>query len=117
MRRILVNSLHAIGYTEIVEAADGEQALALCTPDVGLVLTDWTMPGMTGMELVRSLRANPGIAHLAVLVVTSRSNKSDVSEASIAGADGYVMKPFTPEVLKAQIEDVFSRRERTGTDG
>jgi two-component system chemotaxis response regulator CheY len=117
MRRILVNSLHAIGWTEIVEAADGEQALALCSADIHLVLTDWNMPGMSGVEFIRSLRSNPATASVPVLLVTSRSNKSDVTEAELAGVDGYVMKPFTPDVLKANIETVLSRRERTGTDG
>ena len=117
MRRILVNSLHAIGCTEIIEAADGEQAIALCTADVDLVITDWNMPGMAGMGLVRGLRSNPETATVGILLVTSCSNKSDVVEAELAGVDGYVMKPFTPDVLKANIETVLLRRDRTGTDG
>ena len=117
MRRILVNSLHAIGCTEILEAPDGEQGLALCTPDVDLVITDWNMPGMAGMGLVRGLRSNPETAAVGILLVTSCSNKSDVVEAELAGVDSYVMKPFTPDVLKANIEIVLSKRARTGTDG
>ena len=117
MRRILVNSLHAIGCTEILEAPDGEQALALCTADVDLVITDWNMPGMTGMGLVRGLRANPDTAAVGILLVTSCSNKNDLAEAENAGVDGYVMKPFTPDVLKANIETVLAKRPRTGTEG
>jgi two-component system chemotaxis response regulator CheY len=117
MRRILVNSLEAIGCTEILEAPDGERALVLCTPDVDLVITDWNMPGMAGMGLVRGLRANPETAAVGILLVTSCSNKSDFIEAEAAGVDGYVMKPFTPDVLKSQIEAVLVKRARTGTDG
>jgi two-component system chemotaxis response regulator CheY len=116
-RRILVHCLRAIGFTQILEATDGEQALELCTPDVAVVITDWNMPGMGGMELVRSLRSNPEFASIAVLLVTSRNAKDDVVEAVNAGVDGYVIKPITPDVLKANIGELLARRDRTGTDG
>lgn len=116
-RRILVNSLRAIGFTTIVEAVDGEQALKVCTPDVDVVVTDWNMPGMSGVELVRSLRANPELAAIPVILITARSGKDDVIEAAGVGVNGYVIKPFTPEVLRAKIEDVMSGPRATGTDG
>ena len=116
-RRILVNSLRAIGFTKIVEAVDGKQALDVCTTDVDIVITDWNMPGMPGVELVRSLRANSEFAAIPVLLVTARSGKDDVVEAASAGVDGYVIKPFTPEVLKSKIEEVLGRARATGTDG
>jgi two-component system, chemotaxis family, chemotaxis protein CheY len=116
-RRILVNSLRSIGFTKIVEAVDGKQALEVCTSDVDIVVTDWNMPGMPGVELIRSLRANPDMAGIPVLLITARSAKEDVIEAASAGVDGYVIKPFTPEVLKAKIEEVLSRTRATGTDG
>ena len=116
-RRILVNSLRTIGFTKIVEAVDGKQALEVCTADVDIVVTDWNMPGMPGVELVRSLRANTELAGIPVLLITARSGKEDVIEAAAAGVDGYVIKPFTPEVLKAKIEEVMGRSRATGTDG
>ncbi|MFN8587740.1 MAG: response regulator [Candidatus Eisenbacteria bacterium] len=109
-RRILVNSLRSIGFQEIVEAGDGKQALHLCDSNVDVVLTDWNMPGMAGVELVRALRANPEFSALPVLLITSRNGKEDVVEAANAGIDGYIIKPFTPEVLRAKIEEVLQRR-------
>lgn len=116
-RRILVNSLHAIGCRSILEAVDGGRALALCTPDVDLILTDWNMPGLSGQELVQGLRANPDLAAIPVLLVTTRSGKDDVAQAMSAGVDGYILKPFTPEALATSIADVLPRRRRTGTGG
>lgn len=115
-RRILVNSLRTIGFTKILEAGDGKQALELCDGTVDVVLTDWNMPGMAGVELVRSLRANPEFASLPVLLITSRNGKEDVVEAANAGIDGYIVKPFTPEILKLKIEEVLNRDSATGTD-
>ncbi|MCC6651177.1 MAG: response regulator [Candidatus Eisenbacteria bacterium] len=115
-RRILVNSLRTIGFTKILEAGDGKQALELCDGTVDVVLTDWNMPGMAGVELVRSLRANPEFASLPVLLITSRNGKEDVVEAANAGIDGYIVKPFTPEILKLKIEEVLHRDSATGTD-
>lgn len=116
-RRILVNSLRAVGFTKIVEAVDGRQALEVCTSDVDIVVTDWNMPGMSGVELVRSLRASRELASIPVILITARSGKDDVIEAAGVGVDGYVIKPFTPEVLKAKIEEVLGRARATGTDG
>jgi two-component system, chemotaxis family, chemotaxis protein CheY len=116
-RRILTRSLRAIGFTDVVEAVDGAQALQACTPDVDLVLTDWNMPGMTGMQFVRGLRSNPAFASLPVLLITSRSARDDVAEAVSAGVNGYILKPITPEVLKAHVERALARPDITGTDG
>lgn len=116
-RRILVNSLRAIGFTQIVEANDGKHALDLFTPDVDIVLTDWNMPGMAGVELIRSLRANPELNNIPMLIITSRTGRDDVVEAANAGVNGYVIKPFTPDVLRTKIEEVLARVKATGTDG
>ena len=116
-RRILINTLRIIGFTEIIEAGDGAQALEVCTPDVSVVLTDWNMPGMAGVEFVRSLRARPALAAIPVLLITSRNGKDDVVEASDAGITGYLVKPFKPETLKAKILDVLGGQAVTGTDG
>jgi two-component system chemotaxis response regulator CheY len=116
-RRILVNSLRTIGFTKIIEAGDGKQALELCTPDVDVVITDWNMPGMPGVELVRSLRSNPEFASIPMLLITARNGKDDVVEAASAGVDGYIIKPFTPDVLKNKLDEVLERQGKTGTEG
>jgi two-component system chemotaxis response regulator CheY len=116
-RRILVNSLRTIGFTKIIEAGDGKQALELCTPDVDVVITDWNMPGMPGVELVRSLRSNPEFAAIPMLLITARNGKDDVVEAASAGVDGYIIKPFTPDVLKSKLDEVLERQGKTGTEG
>lgn len=109
-RRILVNNLRTIGFKSIVEASDGKQALDVCTPDVDVVLTDWNMPGMPGVESVRSLRSHPELAPIPVLLITARNGKDDVVEAASAGVDGYIIKPFTPDVLRTKIEEALERR-------
>ncbi len=116
-RRILANTLHAIGFTDTIEAADGRQALASCPADVDLVITDWNMPGMTGMEFVRGLRSNAAFAAIPVLLVTSRATKGDVVEAVNAGVNGYIVKPIDPDVLRTNIAGVLTRRDSTGTEG
>ncbi len=120
-RRILAISLRQVGFDQILEAMDGKQALAMCTPDVDVVITDWNMPNMPGVELVRSLRANADLAGIPVLLVTARNAKDDVVEAANAGVDGYIVKPFTPETLKAKLEEILQRRGATdagtGTEG
>ena len=113
-RRILIHSLRAIGFTKILEAVDGKQALEACEPDVDIVVTDWNMPGMPGVELVRSLRANPAFASIPVLLITARAGKEDVIEAAAAGVNGYIIKPFTPEVLRAKIQEALVRPGANG---
>ena len=120
-RGILVRALRTIGFENVVEAADGRQALAACDASTDIVVTDWNMPDVSGLEFVRNLRNDPAYAALPVLLVTSRSLRDDQTEAARAGVDGYLVKPFTPEMLRAKIEEVFSLRAEpggaTGTDG
>lgn len=108
-RRILANSLKGLGFTTTLEAADAAAAISQCTPDVDLVITDWNMPGMPGVELVRALRADPAHTKLTILVVSARNVEQDRTEAAAAGANGYVVKPFTPEVLRRRIEAMLPR--------
>ncbi|MBW3630474.1 MAG: response regulator [Gemmatimonadetes bacterium] len=107
MRRIVVNSLNRIGFHDTVEAGDGEEALQRLGPDIGCVITDWNMPKMTGLEFVRSLRAHPHGTSVPVLMVTTRSVREDILAAIEAGVNNYIVKPFTPAVLKDKLETVL----------
>jgi len=82
MRRIIVNSLQRIGYQECVEAGDGAEALDRLSPDIGCILTDWNMPGMTGLEFVRAVRGRAGFEHIPIIMVTTRSIREDIVEAA-----------------------------------
>jgi two-component system chemotaxis response regulator CheY len=106
MRRILVNSLHRIGYTECAEAGDGREALERCDASIQFVITDWNMPSMSGIELARTLRAkgNP----VPILMVTTRSVRDDIIAAIEAGVNNYIVKPFTPQVLKEKIDGILA---------
>lgn len=104
MRRIVVNSLQRIGYTHTVEAGDGREALDRFDASISFVITDWNMPNMGGTEFTRALRARPDGATVPVLMVTARSVKEDILTAMEAGVNNYIVKPFTPQVLKEKID-------------
>ena len=106
MRRILVNSLQRIGYTEFVEAGDGQEALDRCDASVQFVITDWNMPNMSGLDLARALRAKG--TTVPILMVTTRSVREDIIAAIEAGVNNYIVKPFTPQVLKEKIDAVLA---------
>ncbi|MEO5800789.1 MAG: response regulator [Gemmatimonadota bacterium] len=108
MRRILVNAMKSIGFSNIVEAGDGKEALDRIDAEIGLVITDWNMPVMGGLELVRALRAREDTARMPVLMVTTRSGKEDILEAVTAGVNSYILKPFTPPVLKEKIDQLLA---------
>ena len=108
MRRIVLNSLRTIGYADLVEASDGKEALAKCDGTIELVITDWNMPNMGGLDLVRALRANPATAKTPILMVTTRSVKKDILQAVEAGVSSYILKPFTPQVLKEKLDEITS---------
>lgn len=107
MRRIVANSLKRIGYEECVEAGDGAEALERFDSSVDFVITDWNMPTMTGLEFVRALRNRPEGKSVPVLMVTTRSVREDIVQAAQAGVNNYVVKPFTPQVLKEKIDQVL----------
>lgn len=108
MRRILLNSLQRIGYAECVEAGDGREALDRFDPSIQFVITDWNMPVMSGLELTRALRDRPDGRSIPVLMVTTRSVKEDIITAVQAGVNNYIVKPFTPQVLKEKIDAVLT---------
>ncbi|MCX6138814.1 MAG: response regulator [Ignavibacteriales bacterium] len=105
MRRIVVNALKSLGYETVIEAADGKEAAGkLAAEGADFVITDWNMPEMNGLDLVRWIRANDQFINLPILMITTRGNKEDVIEAMKARVNNYIVKPFTPAGLKEKIE-------------
>lgn len=109
MRRIVVNSLQRVGFTDVVEASDGADALEKMD-SIDFVITDWNMPKLSGAELTRAVRAREETRRLPVLMVTARSVRDDILTAMEAGVDSYVVKPFTPQVLREKIDAVLAAR-------
>lgn len=106
MRRIVVNALKTIGVTEVVEAGNGREGLERCDGSVDLIITDWNMPVLGGLDFVKALRANPPTEKTPILMVTTRSVEDDIIQAAEAGVNGYILKPFTPQVLKDKIGQI-----------
>ena len=113
MRRILVNSLQRIGYGDCVEAEDGQQALEKFDGSIGFVITDWNMPKMSGIDFAKALRAHGNGKTVPILMVTTRSVREDIVAAVEAGVNSYIVKPFTPQVLKEKIDQVLSGASAT----
>jgi two-component system chemotaxis response regulator CheY len=108
MRRIIINSLQRIGYVDYVEAGDGDEALERFNETIDCVITDWNMPNMSGLEFVRQLRQHEHGATVPIVMVTTRSVRDDIIEAAKAGVNNYIVKPFTPEVLREKLNQVLS---------
>ena len=112
MRRIIKNLLNDLGYTNTAEAEDGNAALqALRASKFDFVVTDWNMPGMTGIELLKNIRADAALAKLPVLMVTAEAKREQIIEAAQAGVNGYVIKPFTAGTLADKLAKIFERIE------
>lgn len=108
MRRIVVNALHSFGYENVVEAENGKDALLKLQSDpIEFVITDWNMPEMNGLELTKYIRSNGSYSSLPILMVTTRGLKQDIIEALQAKVNNYVVKPFTPQVLKEKIDSIL----------
>ncbi len=111
MRRILKNVLKQIGYTDLHEAEDGAVGLKkLREGGFGLVVSDWNMPVMSGIELLRAIRADSDIKHLPVLMVTAEAQKDNIIEAVQAGVNNYVVKPFTADALLEKLQKIFAKK-------
>jgi len=110
MRRIIKNLLKDLGFTSIQEADDGNTALPMLVQgNFDFVVTDWNMPGMQGIDLLRAIRADENLKHLPVLMVTAEAKKEQIVAAAQAGVNGYVVKPFTAATLKEKLEKIFQR--------
>ncbi len=108
MRRILKMTLARCGFNDVTEAADGQEAIQLCeNAQFDCVLTDWNMPNMDGLELIKRLRSLPSYGKVPIMMVTTEGAKDDVIEALTCGANAYIVKPFTPETLKAKMAELL----------
>ena len=109
MRRIIINTLNKLGHQEVVEASNGREGLdRLAANPIDIIITDWNMPEMSGIEFIRAVRANEKMASLPVLMVTTNAAKDDIVEALRAGVTNYVVKPFTPDTMREKIEGVVA---------
>ena len=110
MRRIVKNILKQLGYENIDEAEDGMQAYSkLKTGGFGFLVSDWNMPNMDGLELLKKVRSDPDLKNLPILMVTAEAEKDKVIEAIKAGVNNYIVKPFTAEVLKEKMDKIFEK--------
>ena len=108
IRRIITNALKTVGFTETIEASNGREALEkLTNGKVDFVITDWNMPEMNGLDLIKEIRANPVYSSMPILMITTRGTEHDVVEALQAKVNSYIMKPFTPQELKEKIEGIL----------
>jgi len=110
MRRIVRNLLRDLGFTNTSEADDGKTALPMLqTGGYDFLVTDWNMPGMTGIDLLKAVRADPKLVNLPVLMVTAEAKREQIILAAQTGVNGYVIKPFTAATLKEKIDKIFER--------
>lgn len=110
MRRIVRNLLKELGFANVQEAEDGIDALnKLRGEDFDFVVSDWNMPNMTGIELLKTIRADAKLKHLPVLMVTAEAKRENIIEAAQAGASGYVVKPFTAGTLDKKLKKIFEK--------
>lgn len=113
MRRIIKNTLSRLGYDKVLEGEDGLQGWEVLeeNPDIGMLITDWNMPEMNGLELIKKVRADARFVDLPIIMVTTEGGKAEVITALKAGVNNYIVKPFTPQVLKEKLAAVL------GTEG
>ncbi|MGL4269776.1 MAG: chemotaxis response regulator CheY [Plesiomonas sp.] len=110
MRRIIKNLLRDLGFNNTHEADDGTTALPMLrNGDFDFVVTDWNMPGMQGIDLLKTIRADADLRHLPVLMVTAEAKREQIIEAAQAGVNGYIVKPFTAATLKEKLDKIFVR--------
>ncbi|CAM2981197.1 chemotaxis response regulator CheY [Shewanella loihica] len=110
MRRIIKNLLRDLGFNNTQEADDGSTALPMLQKgDFDFVVTDWNMPGMQGIDLLKAIRADDNLKHIPVLMVTAEAKREQIIAAAQAGVNGYVVKPFTAATLKEKLDKIFER--------
>ncbi|WP_018123990.1 chemotaxis response regulator CheY [Desulfovibrio oxyclinae] len=108
MRKIIKNILRQLGFTNIVEADDGTTAWDVLNKDnIDFIVSDWNMPNMSGIELLRKVRGSEEYADLPFLMVTAEAQQENIIEAVQAKVSNYIVKPFTPETMSQKIEKIF----------
>jgi two-component system chemotaxis response regulator CheY len=109
MRRIIKGVLKQLGFSNIIEAEDGTSAMDVLRKEkIGLVVSDWNMPKMTGLDLLKAIRADEDLKSTPFIMVTAEGQKENVIEAVKAGVNNYIVKPFTPETFNEKLEKVFA---------
>jgi two-component system chemotaxis response regulator CheY len=115
MRRIIKNLLRDLGFNNTSEADDGNTGLPMLqSGNFDFLITDWNMPGMTGIDLLKAVRTDDKLKNLPVLMVTAEAKKEQIVMAAQAGVNGYIVKPFTAQTLKEKIDKIFERIEAGG---
>jgi two-component system, chemotaxis family, chemotaxis protein CheY len=115
MRRIVRNLLKELGYTNVDEAEDGVMGLAKLRNDkFDFVVSDWNMPNMDGLQMLQQIRADPALCKIPVLMVTAEAKKENIIAAAQAGANGYVVKPFTAATLDEKLAKIFEKLQKVG---
>jgi len=114
MRRIIKNLLRDLGFNNTHEADDGNTAWPMLkSGNFDFLVTDWNMPGMQGIDLLRAVRADPNLSSLPVLLVTAEARRDQIVLAAEAGVNGYIVKPFTAQTLKEKLDKIFERLAAT----
>ena len=110
MRRIIKGLLHELGFNNVEEADDGNTALPMLKANAyDFLITDWNMPGMNGIDLLRAVRADGKLGKLPILMVTAEAKREQIVAAAQAGVNGYIVKPFTANTLKEKMDKIFER--------
>jgi two-component system chemotaxis response regulator CheY len=112
MRKIVIKNLKELGFTDFQEAADGIKAWEIITSDnsPGLIVSDWNMPNCSGLDLLKRVRSDSRYKHLPFMLVTAENDQAQVVEAVTAGVDNYVVKPFTADILRVKLEQVYKKK-------
>ena len=114
MRRIIKNLLRDLGFNNTAEADDGKTGLPMLQAgSYDFLVTDWNMPGMSGIDLLKAVRSDDALKEMPVLMVTAESKRDQIVEAAQAGVNGYIVKPFTATTLKEKIDKIFERIENS----
>jgi len=114
MRRIIKNLLRDLGFNNTSEADDGKTGLPMLqSGSYDFLVTDWNMPGMSGIDLLKAVRSDDALKEMPVLMVTAESKRDQIVEAAQAGVNGYIVKPFTAITLKEKIDKIFERLENS----
>jgi two-component system chemotaxis response regulator CheY len=112
MRRIVKNCLKQLGFKNVTEAADGAEALQkLQNGDFEFIVSDWNMPNMMGIDLLKAVRSDDRLKTLPFLMVTAEAQKENILEAAKAGVSNYIIKPFTVDTLNVKMEAIFEKRQ------